>query len=323
MIHINKNLLLFLTIIAFLGVFVLLFLQKLISFATHTNYYCQSLVNSFSLPISHSLGTLFFSLLFLFSAIPTTKLVIILVKAHLLKTRLIKKSRTNRSFTTLLQKLKIKDSTYLIESSDRFAFCLGIRNPKIYISTKLVALLNTQELEAVLRHERYHLEKRDTLTMLIASVGESLLPFFPLLSDVLRNYRVEREIKADQEAIEGLGSHKPLITALKKLLGTPSVARASFAAIADEDTLEPRILMLMKNEKHVKRFRLKHILISIFSLGIMSAFVLSPVQAVEVHHDGQGVIMFCQQGKTCLNACTQQDTVGKNYSEEVLYSTLK
>src|SRR5581483_2415787 len=286
MIRINKNLITFVGLIFLLGVSTLIVLQKLIPFARHTSYYCQSLINSFSMPISHYIGAIPFILLFIFSAVATTKLFFILLKAQLLKRKLIKKSRTNPSFAALLEKLQLTDRTYFIDSEKQFAFCLGIRKPKIYISTALVSLLNIQEVEAVLRHERYHLENRDTLTMIVASIGESLLPFFPLISDFLHNYRIEREIKADKEAIQGLGDEKPLIAVLKKLLGTPSVAMVSVAAIADQDTLEPRILMLVKKDAHFRKFKIKHIFISVFSAFIMGAIVLSPVQAVEVHHEG-------------------------------------
>lgn len=324
MIRINKNLITFVGLIFLLGVSTLIVLQKLIPFARHTSYYCQSLINSFSLPISHYIGAIPFMLLFIFSAVATTKLLFILLKAQLLKRKLIKKSRTNPSFSALLEKLQLTDRTYFINSEKQFAFCLGIRKPKIYISTALVSLLNIQEVEAVLRHERYHLENRDTLTMIVASIGESLLPFFPLISDFLHNYRIEREIKADKEAIQGLGDEKPLIAVLKKLLGTPSVAMVSVAAIADQDTLEPRILMLVKKDAHFRKFKIKHIFISVFSAFIMGAIVLSPVQAVEVHHEGVDVMMICPHGEACLNACKQEYSVDKrNHSEELLYSSMK
>jgi len=324
MIRINKNLITFVGLIFLLGVSTLIVLQKLIPFARHTSYYCQSLINSFSMPISHYIGAIPFILLFIFSAVATTKLFFILLKAQLLKRKLIKKSRTNPSFAALLEKLQLTDRTYFIDSEKQFAFCLGIRKPKIYISTALVSLLNIQEVEAVLRHERYHLENRDTLTMIVASIGESLLPFFPLISDFLHNYRIEREIKADKEAIQGLGDEKPLIAVLKKLLGTPSVAMVSVAAIADQDTLEPRILMLVKKDAHFRKFKIKHIFISVFSAFIMGAIVLSPVQAVEVHHEGVDVMMICPHGEACLNACKQEYSVDKrNHSEELLYSSMK
>jgi len=317
MISINKNLVTFLILITLLGTFAILSLQKLLPFAKHTSYYCQSLVNSFSLSLSHYIGVIPFLLIFVLLVVATIKLLIILSKAQYLKKKLLRKTRTNAQFTKVLKKLHLRKTTYLIESNKKFAFCLGLRNPKIYISTSLVTVLSREELEAVLRHEKYHMDNRDSLTMLVASIGESLFPFFPLLSDFLRNYRVEREIKADQVAIQGLGDEKPLIGVLKKLLDTPSVATVSVAAIADHDTLEPRILMLLKNNFQYKHFRLKHIVISSISVCIMSLIMLSPVYAVAVPHQGQDVIMICPSGEACLKSCKKEYSPEKNYSEDI------
>lgn len=318
MISINKNLVTFLILITLLGTFAILSLQKLLPFAKHTSYYCQSLVNSFSFSISHYIGYIPFLLIFALLFVATIKLLIILSKAHYLKKKLLRKTRTNAQFTKVLKKLHLRETTHLIESNKKFAFCLGLRNPKIYISTSLVTVLSREELEAVLRHEKYHMDNRDSLTMLVASIGESLLPFFPLLSDFLRNYRIEREIKADQVAIQGLGDEKPLIGVLKKLLDTPSVATVSVTAIADHDTLEPRILMLLKNNFQYKHFRLKHIVISSISVCIMSLIMLSPVHAVAVPHQGQDVIMICPSGEACLNSCKKEYSPEKNYSEDII-----
>lgn len=324
MIKINKNLITFIGLISLLGFSSLVVLQKLLPFAKHTSYYCQSLISSFSMPISHYIGAIPFVLLFMFLVVATVKLLVILIKAQFLKRRLIKKSRTNSSFSVLLEKLQLTDRTYFIESNKQFAFCLGVRSPKIYISTSLVSLLNSQELEAVLRHERYHLDNRDTLTMLIASISESLLPFFPLFSDFLYNYRIEREIRADAEAIQGLGDKKPLIAVLKKLLRTPAYAAVTASSIADHDTLEPRIRALIKQDFHFRKFKAKHIVISIFSIFVMSLIALAPVQAVEIHHMGEDVTMICPNDIECINACKRQHaTPRENHSEDLLYSPMK
>ena len=324
MIRINKNLVIFSGLISLLGTSVLVFLQKLSPLISHTTYYCQSFINSLSFSIPYYLGFIPFLLFFAFLFVAIIKLLTIYIKVRLLRKKLLRNCKYNTSFTMLLKKLQLTKKAYLIKNKKQFAFCLGVRKPKIYISTALLSILDEREIEAVLRHERYHLENRDTLTMIVVSIGESLLPFFPLLSDLLHSYRVEREIKADQEAILGLGDEKPLIAVLKKLLGTPSVAMVSVAAIADHDTLEPRILRLVQKEFHFKRFKVKHILISIFSAFVMGVIVFSPVQAFEVHHQGQDVMMICPRGSSCINACKQEYPTEKaNHSENLLYSPMK
>lgn len=257
--------------------------------------------------------------------VATIKLLIIYIKVQLSKKRLMRNCKSNKSFIKLLEELKLIDKAYLIESNKQFAFCLGIRDPKVYISTSLVKLLTLQELEAVLRHERHHLNNRDTLTMIVASIGESLFPFFPLISDFWRNFRIEREIKADAEAIHGLGDEKPIVSVLKKLLATPSVATVTTAcAVSDQDTLEPRIRTLVKKDFHFKRFKTKHILISLCSVIVMGIITLAPVRAVEVHHNGEDVTTICPNNNACLSACKQAySTNKKNYSEDKIYTPVQ
>ena len=321
MIRINKNLIIFAGLILLLGTSSLVFLQKLSPLLSHTIYYCQSIINSLTMPIPYYLGAIPFLLFFIFVLIATVKLLIIYVKVQFLRKKLTRQFKFNTGFNKLLIKLHLTDKTYLIENEKQFAFCLGIRSQKIYVSTGLLNSVTLQEAEAVLRHERYHLRNRDTLTMLIASIGQSLLPFFPLISDFLHNYRIEREIQADKEAIRGQGSEKILISVLKKLLNTPSVVMAPVAAIADYDTLEPRIHVLVKKDFHFRKFKIKHIIISFISVLIMSILTLASVQAVDVNHMGKNVIIICPKNDVCLNSCKQKLLINrKNYSENVLYT---
>jgi len=324
MIKINKNLFVFSGLIFLLGISSLVFLQKFLPLVSHTAYYCQSFINSLSLPIPYYLGAIPFLLFSIFFCIAIIKLSVIYIKVRFLRKNLIRNLKSNISFTLLLKKLGLDYKTYLIENEKHFAFCLGILHPKIYISTSLIKILKIKELEAVLRHERYHLDNRDTITMLIASIGESLLPFFPLLSDILQNYRIEREIRADAEAILGQGGERHLISVLKKLLSTPSLALATTAAIADHDTLEPRINALIKKDFRFRQFKVKHIFISLVSVFVMSVITLTPVHAVEVHHMGKDVMMICPQNDECLNSCKKEYSIQrKNYSENMLYTPTK
>lgn len=324
MIRINNNLAIFAGLIFLLGISSAVFLQKLSPLISHTTYYCQSFINSLTLPIPYYLSIVPFLLFFTFLFIATIKLLTIYVKVQLLRGKLTKNFKTNRQFNKVLEKLQLANKTYLIESEKRFAFCLGVRSPKIYFSTALLSILNKQEIEAVLRHEQYHLHNRDTFIMLIASIGESLLPFFPLLSDFLYNFRIDREVAADKEAIRGLGVPTPLISVLKKLLATPSLTTVAASAIADEDTLEPRIKALVQRDFHFKRFKAQHIFVSLFSVLVMSGIIIAPVQAFEIHHEGEDAMMICTNDVECLNSCKQEySTSRKNYSEAKMYTPLQ
>lgn len=323
MIVINRNLIAFITLISFLGLSILIVLQKLIPFVKHTGYYCQSLANSITIPVSHFIGAVPFAIFFLFLTVAVIRLLVVIIKSEILKKNLIRNDLSDKRFLNLLKKLKLDDKANLIKSDKQFAFCLGLRNSRIYISTSLVKMLTLREVEAVLRHERYHLYNRDTFIMLVASIGKILLPFFPLISDFLSNYRIEREIKADKEAVQGLGSKKPLVTALKKLLMHPSIPATSIAAIADRDTLEPRILALIKHSNYFRKFKIKNVVISAFSVIIIGFIALTPVQAFEIHEQEGEVMMICTQGNSCINSCKSEHSFNRNaHDETILYSPI-
>lgn len=323
MIRINKNLVIFVSLIFFVGGSVLVSLQKLSPLLSLTIYYCQSFINSLSLPIPYYLAILPFLFVFAALLIAVLRLSVIYIKVQHLRKKLIANVQSNVRLNNLLRKLALVDKTYLIESDKQFAFCLGIRKPRIYISTILVNALTIQELESVLRHERYHLNNRDTLTMLIASIGGSLLPFFPLFSDFLKNFRVEREIEADKEAIRGLGDPYPLICVLKKFLTAPSFDTAAASAIADDDTLESRIKALVKKDYRLKKFKVKHIIMSLVSTFIMSIIFLAPVQTVAISHLREDVMMVCPNNNECSKTCRQKYSANKkNYSEDAMYTPM-
>lgn len=324
MIKINKNIAFFGGLILFLALFSLFFLQQLLPFVSYTVYYCKSFVHSLSLPIPYYLSILPFVLFSLFLSIALIKLLTIYVKIQLFRRNLMKGSGSHMLLRNLLKKLKLLDKTYVARSDKQFAFCLGIRNPKIYISTGLLDALTAKEIEAVLLHERYHLKSRDTFTMLIATIGQSLLPFFPIFSDLLHNYRIEREIQADREAVQELGETKPVISVLKKLLSIPSPSLPTAPAIADYDTLEPRIYALVKKDFRFKRYQKTHLIISITSILVMSALMLTPVHALEIHQMGKNAMMICPFNDECLNSCKREYSLNKiPNNQSVMYSQVQ
>jgi beta-lactamase regulating signal transducer with metallopeptidase domain len=313
MIKINKNLTFFSSLILLLGGVLLFTLQKFSPILDHATYYCRSFIETHMIPIPYYLNVLPFALLFTLVSISLIKFAILNLKVQFLQNKLKKKSISQQNEYSVITRLGLEEKTIVIKSEKYFAYCLGIRNPKIYVSTGLIKSLSDQELEAVLQHEQYHIENYDTFTMTIASIAQSLFPFFPLISDLIQKYRVEREIKADCFAVKKSGSSLHLISALQKLLIAPSSHTVGIAAIADHDTLEPRIHSLL-NKKYLRRqFRIKHLLISLVSAAFLGVIIATPVQAKEIHHEGHDVVMVCTDGE-CMNSCSSEKNLNKLYS---------
>ena len=303
MIRINKNLAQFLVLLFVFGGILLLIVQKFFPVISHLTYLCQSLISSHTVSIPYYLSIIPFLYLFLIFSFSVGKTFLLALKIKLFKYKLKGKSIINHEVDELITNLGLKKKVCVIHSSNQFAFCLGLRNPKIYISTGLITALSPEEIKAVLRHEEYHLKNHDSFTMIIASVAHSLFPFFPILSDLINKYRIEREIKADAFAVSKLGNSQHLVQALKKILASPSGGNIAFAAIADEDTLEPRILTLLNQRYLPKKFRTKNLLVTFFSLIIIGTVAVVPVYAEELHHNHYDVLMLAPD-KESINFCT-------------------
>lgn len=313
MIKIHKNLFVFSGLLLFLGALLLFILQKFSPLVGHVTYYCQSLIDTYMIPIPYYLSIIPVLFLAGILAVSFIKFLILNVKVQFLKYILKDKITTGKKVNKLIKNLGLQGKTVVVKSNETFAFCIGISTPKIYISTRLIAKLSAKELEAVLRHEQYHLENYDTLTSIIASFAHSLSPIFPLLGDLIKKYRIDREIAADKFAVRHIGNSYPLISALKKLLAFETPQAVAFAAIADEGTLEPRICSLV-NKQYKMKFSASHIFITLFFALLIGFIAITPVHAKELHHQGHDVMMLCTNGE-CMNSCTSEQNLNKLYSE--------
>ena len=93
------------------------------------------------------------------------------------------------------------------------AFCSGVLNPRIYVTTGLQEALSSRELQAVLRHEEHHRRSRHPLlrAMLIASAD--VMFFFPMVRWLAERVLDDAELAADRAAILRLG-HQTVASAL-------------------------------------------------------------------------------------------------------------
>lgn len=304
---------LFLTIFFALGILLYNACIKYVPFFLHnTVYYCREVLQSISMqPIR--LNMKFFILVGF-----TTLAIYIVVKVSLTMMRIFQQYRrleqktikTNK-ILSLTKKIQLENKVSVIDDSEVSAFCFGLRNPKIFISTQMLAITTPGELEAVLRHEKYHLEHNDTLVMLFAVLTQSLFPFFPLLSDFISMYKTQREIKADNAAIIAMDKGKKHIrSVLSKLLHydlPPSLVIAS--GFMEANTLEMRIRTLVDSTKLSSRVSIKNLIISLVSVAILGGLTMVPVQAIEFHDMGEDAVMACvNTNGMCTNACRQNVT---------------
>ncbi|MEP7167431.1 MAG: M56 family metallopeptidase [Candidatus Woesebacteria bacterium] len=235
------------------------------------------------------------------------KLAMTLVRVYTFRLSLTKSVVCDDTLTSLLRRNNLEGKVFLLENTKPFAYCFGFRRPKIFLSSGLLAVVNKKELEIILRHEKYHLEHQDNFILLFARIVESFFPFLPILTDLIRMYKTDRELLADRAAIQKKEDKNILTSILKKLLQYEPVSTPSFApAIADADTLETRIKVLCSIPVRHYKLERKNIYSSLIFAIMLVALMSTPVNAVELHKNGIDAMIVCNENVSCESMCSDR-----------------
>lgn len=254
---------------------------------------CQSFIQLVSASELNKLMYVPLLLITLAVVIIFLKSVFILFGSRHLSRKLKNNTPHTKKLSFILKKLGLSNKTYVVKSDKLFAFCYGMKNSKICLSQGLVSAASPSELEAVLRHEQYHLLHKDTLVMFGISVMQSVLRFIPLLANLTHNIHVNKEIKADTYAVKALGDKMPLVSIMKKILQQPQGNFAFIPAIGNYDTLGPRIYALTRHDFKSNGIGTLHAVFSIVILIMLTVSVLAPVYAHEIYNKGSESTITC------------------------------
>lgn len=120
----------------------------------------------------------------------------------------------------------------VVDHDEPFAFTFGLGGPRVAVSRGLVEQLSSDELEAVVLHERYHVRARDPLKLVVARVAARTCFFLPTVGHLVDRYLAGRELAADRRSLRDLGR--------------PALAGALFKVVAgpDWDELETAAAMV-------------------------------------------------------------------------------
>lgn len=147
--------------------------------------------------------------------------------------------------TRLACRLNLANVLVVVPNCEPLSFCYGLWRPRICLSQGLVNLLTETELEAVLRHEAYHLRRREPLRMAIAICLSRFFFFVPLLAELRDHYLAEKEVAADAFAVAHTG-RAALARALHKFIaGQPIPTIPSPAAVAGLSVTARRVDRLL------------------------------------------------------------------------------
>ena len=303
--RINKHLFLFSSLLMLLIASYFFVLVKFFPILIHhTFYYCREMARAISLSLPGNWGMIVFGVLIISVLYTAIKLFATVVQVYKFRRLLSQSTTKDHGLSDIFKSLQLIGKVVVLGETRPFAYCFGVRNPKIFISTGLIALVSRKELEVILRHEKYHLEHRDNLILLVATFIESLFPFFPILTDLIRIYKTDRELLADQEAIQGEVDARSLSSVLKKLLQYEPVTLPALApAIADVDTLETRIKSLLSIKVNYRKLGKRNLMYSTIFITVLIGLMTTPVNAIELHEDGLDVVVVCNENVSCESAC--------------------
>ncbi len=89
----------------------------------------------------------------------------------------------------------------IVDDPAVYAFCAGLRSPRIYLSQGLIDMLEPSELAAVLHHEATHLRQYDPLRLFLSDLLEWFTAPFPVIRALIARFRIRIELAADQAAL--------------------------------------------------------------------------------------------------------------------------
>src|SRR5207253_9513900 len=169
--------------------------------------------------------------------------------ALLIRTLVAQKVALPPSLLAAADGLHLEGRIDLVADERPFSFCYWFVRPRICLSTALVERLDSDELRAVLHHERYHLRQRDPLRQVVARYFAAGLYVVPVVDELLTFHTLQKEIEADQEAVRASGGVRSLASALYKLLpDADDVSLGLLVPVSSLSVTEARIDQLVAGQ---------------------------------------------------------------------------
>lgn len=163
-------------------------------------------------------------------------------------------TQVRRRVVSLAARLGITPPSVVVGECPGGAAAVGIRRPVLLLDEHFVATLDDLELEGVIAHELAHIARRDNLVAYCTGLVRDLTFFLPGGTWALRQLLVERELAADQSAVQVTRRPGSLAAGLLKVLETAPEA-ATCAPLMPAGTLAARVTALCADQEPPRRVR--------------------------------------------------------------------
>jgi beta-lactamase regulating signal transducer with metallopeptidase domain len=165
----------------------------------------------------------------------------------------------------------------LISSDIASPMAAGLFRPAILIPERLLAELDSDELEQIRIHETAHLLRRDDVALLIQRTIEALFALHPVVRWITRRIDLEREIACDDFVVAHTGQARPYASCLTRVVEIAGGVRSSIVAAAateERSHLARRIEMLLDKTYH-KGTRLLKIRLLLMAAALLALAVVA------------------------------------------------
>ncbi len=109
------------------------------------------------------------------------------------------------------------ENVLVFEDGLPLAFTAGFLKPRVFLSTKLVDILDENELRAVILHESHHQRSKDPLKGLVVSFISDFLFFLPVSRFLKKTYHLTSEMSADAHSVSSQADPLALVGSLLKV----------------------------------------------------------------------------------------------------------
>jgi len=166
----------------------------------------------------------------------------------------------------------------VVDSCRGGAYVVGTRAPILVVGRSLLNALDDEELEAVLAHELAHVRRRDTPVASALGTVRDLMFFVPGGGWAVRQLHRERELAADQVAVELTGRPGALASGLLKVLDEAPAGPSACAALAPSGGVIDRVRILVDDAPSPTPTRRSSetVLVALVAVGAVAGSLLIP-----------------------------------------------
>lgn len=157
---------------------------------------------------------------------------------------------------------------------------VGVRDPVLLMPTDLLAKLTTDQLDAIIAHESWHVRRRDNLVASLHAVIESLFWFHPLVWWIGAKLVIEREHACDECVIQDGREPMTYAEAILRACKHSMEARLMCVAQAGGGDLTARIRSIMSERRSSRLWAVQRAVVATALLVCVALPVAAGVKVI-------------------------------------------